>query len=73
MKDNAPLLSVKLIIAHIAKKVSKTKLMKWPSNYSDKPKENLWSTMKRNVYKDGKQYSSKQDPWEIIKTWGKQH
>ena len=32
------------------------------------PIENLWSNVKINSYESGKQYNSKEDPREIIKT-----
>jgi transposase len=43
-------------------------LMVWPPNSPDlNPIENLWSIIKRQVYADGKQYSSKNDLWMAIK------
>ena len=43
-------------------------LMVWPPNSPDlNPIENLWSIIKRQVYANGKQYSSKDDLWMAIK------
>ena len=43
-------------------------LMIWPPNSPDlNPIENLWSIIKRQVYADEKQYSSKMDLWMAIK------
>ena len=42
--------------------------MVWPPNSPDlNPIENLWSIIKRHVYTNGKQYSSKGDLWMAIK------
>jgi hypothetical protein len=43
-------------------------LMVWPPNSPDlNPIENLWSIIKRHVYGNGRQYSSKDDLWMVIK------
>ena len=42
--------------------------MDWPPQSSDlNPIENLWSIIKRKVYKNGHQFSSKKDLREMIK------
>ncbi|CAI9716493.1 Hypothetical predicted protein [Octopus vulgaris] len=42
-------------------------LMKWlPCSPDLNPIENLWSVLKRRVYKDGRQFSSKVALWDAI-------
>lgn len=44
------------------------KLMVWPPNSPDlNPIENFWSIVKQKVYKNGRQYSSKDGLWAAIK------
>ena len=43
--------------------------MDWPACSPDlNPIENLWGIMKEEIYHDGRQYSSKDDLWNAIKT-----
>lgn len=68
-QDNAP--------CHSAKKTKdwllthgfdETRVMTWPAMSPDlNPIENLWSLLKCEIYKEGKQYSSCDDLWEAIK------
>ena len=45
------------------------KLMVWPPSSPDlNPIENLWSILKQKMYKDGRQFASKQQLWEAILT-----
>ena len=41
------------------------KIMEWPDL---NPIKNLWSILKINLFEDGKQYDSKVNLWEAIKT-----
>ena len=42
--------------------------MDWPPQSPDLNLiENLWSIIKRKVYENGHQFSSKKNPWERIK------
>ena len=44
------------------------RLMDWPPQSPDLiPIENLWSIIKRKVYKNGRQFGSKKDLWETVK------
>ena len=41
--------------------------MKWPASSPDlNPIETLWSVLKRQVYRDGRQFSSEDALWEAI-------
>ena len=52
--------------------VKKGEIMEWPACSPNlNPIENLWSILKREVYAGGKQYSSKEDLWNAIKTTAK--
>lgn len=73
MHDNAP--------SHAAKKTTeflhslgfkKDTLMDWPACSPDlNPIENLWAIVKRSVYSNGKQYSSKNSLWTAIQNAAK--
>ena len=69
MHDNAPSHAAKATAQYLQSIGFKNKtLMIWPPNSPDlNPIENLWSIVKRRVYADGKQYSSKDALWEAIK------
>ena len=44
-----------------------SKLMKWPPQSPDiNPIENLWSILKRRIYENGRQFSSKNELWSSI-------
>ena len=50
------------------KGISGEKLMTWPPNSPDlNCIENFWSILKREVYSEGRQFSSKNELWEAIK------
>lgn len=67
MQDNAPSHSAKPTIAHLAKKSFNNKLIKWlPMSPEFNPIENL-SIIKRNIYKNGNQFSSKEHFKKAIK------
>ena len=68
-QDNAPSHSSRYTKAWLGNKGIKGKnLMVWPPNSADlNPIENLWSIMKRRIYQEGKQYSSKETLWQAIK------
>lgn len=69
MHDNAPSHSAK-DTNHFLKSLgfNNDNLMIWPPSSPDlNPIENLWSIIKREIYADGKQYSSKNDLWKVIK------
>jgi transposase len=69
MHDNSPSHAAKATtqFLHSLAFVNET-LMVWPPNSPDlNPIENLWSIIKRHVYVNGKQYSSKDDLWMAIK------
>ena len=43
------------------------RIMQWPANSPDlNPIENLWAIIKREVYKNGKQYQTNDDLWRSI-------
>lgn len=68
MQDNAPSHSARATKEYLASLGLKTQnLMVWPPNSPDlNPIENLWSIIKRKVYSDGKQFSSKAELWEAL-------
>ena len=68
MQDNAPSHSARATKEYLASLGFKNQnLMVWPPNSPDlNPIENLWSIIKRKVYSDGKQFSSKTELWEAI-------
>ena len=67
MHDNAPSHAVKTIAQFLTLRAFVTKtLIVWPPKPPDlNPIENLWSIIKRHVYNSGKQYSSKDDLWNV--------
>ena len=69
MHDNAPSHAAKATTTFLKSLgFMNDTLMVWPPNSPDlNPIENLWSIIKRQVYVDGKQYSSKMDLWMAIK------
>jgi len=69
MQDNAPSHAAKSTKEFLARKgFSGKKLMTWPPSSPDlNPIENLWSLVKRELYKGGKQYQRKNELWEAIK------
>ena len=68
MQDNAPSHASKYSTAWLASKGLKgEKIMTWPPCSPDlNPIENLWSIIKREVYKEGKQYTSLNSVWEAV-------
>ena len=69
MYDNAPSHAAKATTQYLETFGFKNKtMMIWPSHSPDlNPIENLWSIIKRRVYADGKQYTSKDALWKAIK------
>ena len=70
MHDNAPSHAARYTQEAIAKFGFKEAcLMVWPACSPDlNPIENFWSLLKRKVYEDGKQYSSKNFLWDAIQS-----
>lgn len=68
MQDNAPSHASKYSTAWLARKgLKEEKLMTWPPCSPDlNPIENLWSIMKCEIYKEGKQYTSLNSVWEAV-------
>ena len=68
MQDNAAYNSAKRTSEYIQQLgFSGPRLMKWPSCSPDvNPTENVWSVLKRQVYRDGRHFSSKDALWEAI-------
>ena len=65
MQDNAPSHASKYTKSWLERQgFAGRTYMDWPANSCDlNPIENLWSILKREVYKDGQQFNSKQDLW----------
>ncbi|KAK7130479.1 hypothetical protein R3I93_019969 [Phoxinus phoxinus] len=60
MQDNAPSHASKYSSAWLAK-------MTWPPSSPDlNPIENLWALLKREIYSEGKQYTSLNSVWEAV-------
>ena len=70
MHDNAPSHAARYTREALTKfGFKEARLMVWPACSPDlNPIENFWSLLKRNVYEDGKQYSSKNCLWEAIQS-----
>lgn len=68
MHDNAPSHSARATTAFLASLgIHGEKLMVWPPCSPDlNPIENFWSIIKRDVYADGRQFTSKLALWEAI-------
>ena len=70
MHDNAPSHSARATHAFLASLgIQGDKLMRWPPCSPDlNPIENFWAIIKRDVYADGRQFTSKIVLWEAINT-----
>ena len=70
MYDNAPFQVSQLTREFFEhKRLTREKIIEWkPSSAELNPIENLWSLVKMKLYEGGKQYKSKEDLWEAIKT-----
>lgn len=70
MHDNAPSHSARATREYLAKLgIKDEKLMIWPPSSPDlNPIENFWSIIKRDIYSDGRQFSSKETLWQAIDT-----
>ena len=68
MQDTDPSHSAKKTSEYLQKLgFSGPRLMKWPACSPDlNPIEIIWSVLKRQVYRDGRQFSSKDALWEAI-------
>jgi transposase len=68
MQDNAPAHSARATKEYLASLGFRNeRLMVWPPNSPDlNPIENLWAIIKRKIYADGKQFTSKQELWHAI-------
>ena len=70
MHDNAPAHASKFTHEWLARQgIKGSNLMVWPPCSPDlNPIENVWSIIKQDVYKEGRQYSSKDQLWRAIQT-----
>ena len=68
MHDNAPSHAAHYTREALTKfEFKEARLMLWPACSPDVNSiENFWSILKRKIYEDGKQYSSKNCLWEAI-------
>lgn len=68
MQDNAPSHASKYSTAWLASKgLRDEKIMTWPPCSPDlNPIENLWALLKREIYSEGKQYTSLNSVWEAV-------
>uniref|UniRef100_A0A3B4FRD4 Tc1-like transposase DDE domain-containing protein n=1 Tax=Pundamilia nyererei TaxID=303518 RepID=A0A3B4FRD4_9CICH len=68
MQDNAPSHTSKYSTAWLERKgIKEEKLMTWPPCSPNlNPFENLWSIIKCEIYKEGKQYTSLNSVWEAM-------
>ena len=68
MQDNAPSHASRFTKAYLAgKNISGERLMDWPPSSPDlNCIENLWSIVKKEIYRGNKQYTSKDDLWKVI-------
>lgn len=68
MHDNAPAHASHYTAQYLASKgISDNKIMQWPAQSPDlNPIENLWSTVKRELYPGDKQYTSVNQLWKAI-------
>ena len=68
MQDNAPSHVARNSLQYLPKVgFSGHRLMKWPAYSPDlNPIENLWSILKRMLYQDGRQLSTKDELWQTI-------
>ena len=68
MQDNAPSHASKYTTAWLARKgIKGEKIMTWPPCSPDlNPIENLWSFMKCEIYREGRQYTSLNSVWEAV-------
>ena len=68
MQDNAPSHVSKYSTAWLARKGLKDeRRMTWPPSSPDlNPIENLWALLKREIYGEGKQYTSLHSVWEAV-------
>ena len=68
MQDNAPSHASKYSTAWLAcKGLKDERIMTWPPSSPDlNPVENLWALLKREIYSEGKQYTSLNSVWEAV-------
>ena len=68
MHDNCPSHAARFTTEYLVKKgIKNEKIMTWPAQSPDlNPIENLWSTVKRELYPGDKQYTSKAELWDAI-------
>lgn len=69
MQDNAPSHASKFTKTWLQEKgFVGDSYMDWPPNSCDlNPIENLWSTLKRDIYSNGRQFNSKHELWQAVK------
>ena len=70
MQDNAPLHATKYSTMWLASKGLKNeRIMTWPPSSPDlNPVENLWALLKREIYSEGRQYTSLNSVWKALVT-----
>ena len=73
MHDNAPSHAARLTMGFLKKSLVKNAtIMEWlPYSPDLNLIENMWSIIKRKVYANGKQFSSKDELWNVIKSAAK--
>ena len=65
MQDGAPCHTAKSVKAYLSKE--HVPLLPWPGNSPDlNPIENLWRSLKREIYCNGGQFNGKHDLWEAV-------
>ena len=69
MHNNAPSHAARLTLGFLNKLLVKNAtIIEWPPYSPDlNPIENIWSIIKCNIYANGKQFSSKDELWNVIK------
>ena len=67
-QDNAPSHNSKFTTTYLRNRgLREANVMTWPPNSADlNPIENLWSIIKQDIYRDGRQFSSKDALWRSI-------
>ena len=73
LHDNAPSHAARLTTEYLNSVFARhRKIMQWPACSPDLNSiENLSGILKRNIYSCGRQYASKDDPWDAVLTAAK--
>ena len=69
-QDNAPSHAARFTLQSLLKLgIKNEKIMVWPPSSPDlNPIENFWSLLKRKIYANSRQYTSKDELWNAIVT-----